>query len=195
MIYAITVIPKVQPSHTVQWISVFVVKCLDPWRRRRKMYFAGNYKIVSFQLPQRRYVMKEFRETYMNDKRSGDYQSRKSEAVAHFLYHWSSRPKSRRGNVRSTVDVYHTSNNEICHSHYGLASKKRTSISSGVPHFGHNREKSRCAGIRHDECRYRSYGFREGGCAHHLIIRHPNTILWSGGGTILNANRDSNREY
>lgn len=131
----------------------------------------------------------------MNHKRSGDYQSRKSETVTHFLDHRSSRPKSRRGNIRSTVDVDHTPNNKICHRDDSLANKKRASIFPRVAHFGHNREKSRCAGIRHDECRYRSYGFCEGRSAHHLIVRHPNTILWSGGGAILNANCDSNREY
>lgn len=41
MMYAITVMPKVQPSQVIQCMGVLLVKCREPRRMWMKMNFAG----------------------------------------------------------------------------------------------------------------------------------------------------------
>lgn len=38
---------NVEPSHVIQWIAVWVVRCLEPRRMRTRMCFAGNLGFVS----------------------------------------------------------------------------------------------------------------------------------------------------
>jgi hypothetical protein len=45
--YATRATPDVQLSQVLQWIMVLAVRCLEPRKMRRKMYFPGSYGIVS----------------------------------------------------------------------------------------------------------------------------------------------------
>jgi hypothetical protein len=43
MMYATRVVPKVQPTHTIQCVGVFVLRWRDPRRTLTKMYLAGSW--------------------------------------------------------------------------------------------------------------------------------------------------------
>lgn len=42
MMYAIMVLPAVQPIQPIQWIAVFRERCFEPRKMRMKKYFAAS---------------------------------------------------------------------------------------------------------------------------------------------------------
>lgn len=82
--YAIMVLVIVQPSQTSQWVRVLSVRCLDPLRRRMKMYLAGSYKIVSLL-----YIRPNG--SYMKEDQAASQQAWKCKTIADFLHKVASR--------------------------------------------------------------------------------------------------------
>lgn len=40
-IYAVRQMPRVQPSQVIQCVAVFAVRCLEPRKKRTRIYFPG----------------------------------------------------------------------------------------------------------------------------------------------------------
>ena len=67
-----------------------------------------------------------------------DKQSRKRDAVAHFLHQRTRRAQSRRSDVRSTVVVDYDSDNKVDSGDDSLAYQHRASVVSWISHLGCN---------------------------------------------------------
>lgn len=83
-IYATEVTVKVDPSHTIQWVRVWPVRCLVPRRMRIKMCLAGNLWDVSYVGASVK-MLESAAKTHMKHESGGDSQPRKSESVADLL--------------------------------------------------------------------------------------------------------------
>lgn len=130
---------------------------------------------------------------YMSDDHGGDDEAGKRQAVADFLHNSTSRPQSRRCDIRAAVIIDYNSDGDVCNSHNRLASKERSSVVSWLSHLGRDGEEGRCAGKGKDVGRNRGDAVDKVRRADDFVVRLPWTFR-GGGGPILNTDGNGDAE-
>lgn len=144
---------------------------------------------VSYQ-PDRSRVQK----TYVDDERSGDDETRQSQAVADLLHGDACRAEGRGGHVGATEVVDDDANGDVGDGHDALADEERAGVVPGVAHLGDNGEEGGRAGEGEDQSRQRRRALGEGRVADDLVVRDPDAALRSRGRAVLDSDSDGERQ-
>lgn len=127
----------------------------------------------------------------MNEKQRADQQTGQSESIAHFLDDWTSRAKSRGGNVGAAEVVDHNSDRKVVYGDDALAEEERSVEVTGLSHLGGDGEEGGGTGVSEHDGADGGNGAGEVWVTDDLVVWNPDSVLGSGCWSVLETDGDS----
>lgn len=123
----------------------------------------------------------------MSDKTRGDDQGGQGKPVRDLLHQGARGPKSRRGDIGTTVVVDDDSDGDVDDGHQRLADDEGSCVVARLAHLGHDGEEGRCAGVSEDQRRQGGGGGGEAWVLDELVIGDEDALLRSSGWAVLDS--------